>query len=212
MQTQDKHQALIEATGRGVVTAQPDIALLRLGVATQAKEPGAATDENAKIVAKVIAAIKQAGIPEGQIQTAGLSLQPVYEWDEPNRRNVLIGYRAENNVTVRTPIERAGKVYDAGIQAGANEAGGIVFTIQDDTKYRRAALAEATRLATDEVQTVAKALGVGLVGPVQAQVLVDGGPRPFEASLRKADVETPILPGQLEIVEQVRVVFEFARK
>lgn len=211
MQTQDKLHAVIEATGRGVVTAQPDVALLRLGVATQAKEPNVATDENAKIMAKVIAAIKQAGIPEDQIQTAGLSLQPVYEWDEPNRRNVLTGYRAENNVSVRTPLERAGKVYDAGIQAGANEAGGIVFTIRDDSTYRRAALVEATRLAVDEIQTVAKALQVSLAGPVQAQVLVDGGQRPFEATLRKADVETPILPGQLEIVELVRVVYAIAR-
>lgn len=210
MQTQDKHHAVIEATGRGVVTAQPDIALLRLGVVTQAKEPSNATDENAKIVTKVIAALKQAGIPENQIQTTGLSLQPVYEWDEANRRNVLLGYRAENNFSVRTPLERAGKVYDAGIQAGANEAGGIVFTVEDDTKYRRAALAEATRMAIDEVQTVAKALNVKLVGPVQAQVLFDGGPRPFEANLRKAAVDTPILPGQLEIIEQVRVVFEIS--
>lgn len=211
MQMTDKHHSVIEATGRGSVTAQPDIALLRLGVATRANEPSQATDENAKIVAKVIAAIKQAGIPESAIQTAGLSLQPVYEWDEANRRNVLLGYRAENNVTVRTPVERAGKVYDAGIKAGANEAGGIVFTIADDTKYRRAALAEATRLAVEEIETVAQALKVTLIGPVQAQVISEGGPRPFEAAIRKAEIDTPILPGQLEIVELVRVTFEIGR-
>ncbi len=193
-----------------MVTAQPDIAVLRLGVATQAKEPIAATDENAKIVAKVIAAIEQAGIAEEQIQTAGLSLQPIYEWDEPNRRNVLQGYRAENSVTVRAPIERAGKAYDAGVRAGANEAGGLVFTIADDSPYRQAALAAATRQAVEEIETVAATLRVGLLGPVQAQVLLDGGPRPLEMNLRAAAAETPIMPGQLEIVEQVRVVFEIS--
>lgn len=210
MQTMNPHHAVIEATGRGVVTAQPDIAVLRLGVATQSKEPGAATEENAKIVMKVVAAIRQAGVAEEQIQTSGLSLQPIYEWDEPTRRNVLQGYRAENNLTVRAAIDRAGAVYDAGVRAGANEAGGLVFTVEDDSHYRQAALAAATRQAVEEIETVAATLRVGLIGPVQAQVLIDGGPRPLEVNLRTAAADTPILPGQLEIVEQVRVVFEIS--
>lgn len=212
MHLQHTHDARIEATGRGLVTAQPDIALVRLGVITQAEDPKSAADENAKRMASVLAALKELMIPPTAIQTSGLSLQPVHEWDEDAKKSVLVGYRAENVVTVRTSVDIAGDVYDAGIQAGADEAGGITFTLLDDKKARRDAIILATKLALEEIQTVAKTLGVQLRGPLRAEVLSDGGPRPFEAALRKVDINTPIMPGTLDIIEQVHVVFEIVHE
>jgi uncharacterized protein YggE len=62
------------------VILTPDVADLRLGVnitrptATQARADAAAA------MTKVVDAIKKAGIPEKDIKTSTLSLQPVYDY------------------------------------------------------------------------------------------------------------------------------------
>jgi uncharacterized protein YggE len=203
-----QHHATVEATGRGTASARPDVALLRLGVVTQAKEPKQATSENAQTIAKVLAALKALKVPDEAIQTSGLSLQPQYEWDEPNKKNVLVGYRAEHTVTVKTEVEKAGEIYDAGVAAGANEAGGIQLTLADDSPLRKEALQKATKAAVAEIHAVGEALGVVLIGPIQAQVLAGGGPRPLDLMRAAESADTPIAAGMVEVVTQVRVSFE----
>lgn len=203
-----QHHATVEATGRGTASARPDVALLRLGVVTQAKEPQQATSENAQRIAKVLAALKASKVPEEAIQTSGLSLQPQYEWDEPNKKNVLVGYRAEHTVTVKTEVERAGEIYDVGVAAGANEAGGIELMLADDSLLRREALTRATKAAVAEIHAVGEALGVVLIGPIRAQVLAEGGARPIELMRASAASDTPVAAGMVEVVTQVRVAFE----
>ena len=201
-------QESIEATGRGVIKVRPDLALVRLGVVVTAKKPETAIAENAERMSAVINAIRKLGVPESAIQTVGFNVQPIYEWDEENKKSVLSGYRATNGVSVRASIEQAGEIYDTGVNAGANEAGGITFTLKDDSKARRDALIQATKLAMDEIQIVATALGVGLRGPLHAEVLENGVDRPIELGFRAGDVgTTPVLPGQVEVAQSVRLVF-----
>ncbi|MBP1706234.1 MAG: hypothetical protein H6Q36_1973, partial [Chloroflexi bacterium] len=52
---------------------------------------------------RVIAALKAAGIAEKDIQTANLSLQPVYDYSNSGAAPRLVGYRLTNTVaaTVR---------------------------------------------------------------------------------------------------------------
>lgn len=201
-------QESIEATGRGVIKVRPDLALVRLGVVVTAAKPEAAIAENAERMSAVIHAIRKLGVPESAIQTVGFNVQPIYEWDEENKKSVLSGYRATNGVSVRASIEQAGEIYDTGVGAGANEAGGITFTLKDDSKARRDALIQATKLALEEIQIVATALSVGLRGPLHAEVLENGVGRPIEIGFKAGDVgTTPVLPGQVEVAQSVRLVY-----
>jgi uncharacterized protein YggE len=201
-------QGTIEATGRGVVSTKPEVSILRLGVTTEAETPGEAAKKNAELMTAVIAAVKKLGIPEAQIQTGGLNLSPVLKWVDDEQKYITLGYRADNVITVRAEVEQAGAIYDAGIQAGANSASGITFGVKDESKYRREALVVATKRAMEEIQTIAKALGTKLIGPLQAQVVTRGMPRPLEMALDKAGgAETPVMPGQIDVELEVRVVY-----
>jgi uncharacterized protein YggE len=198
----------IEATGRGVVRAKPDVAVLELAVVTEAKKPADAIEENAARMNQVIEAVRAQKIPESAIQTSTLRLQPLYKWNEDAQNHFLVGYLATNAITVRAPIDAAGPVYDAGVTAGANGAGGILFTVTDDRKYRREALSLATKHAVEEIHAVAKTLGAHLSGPMQAQVLFDSQPQPYQLALEKAAAsDTPVMPGRVEISARVRVVY-----
>jgi len=66
----------ISADGRS--TRTPDLAVFNAGVTTQAKTAAAALTENAERMNAVIAALKASGIAERDIQTSGLSVNPVY--------------------------------------------------------------------------------------------------------------------------------------
>ena len=75
----EKIDKLVTVTGEGTVTVMPDNAVIRLGVSSQAKTARAASDANAKEMTVVLAAIKESGVADRDIQTTSLSLQPQYD-------------------------------------------------------------------------------------------------------------------------------------
>ena len=69
----------LQANGSGEVMVTPDIAVVTIGVTTQAAEASAALSANAADLTKAIAAIRAAGIADKDIATAGFSIDPVYD-------------------------------------------------------------------------------------------------------------------------------------
>ncbi|MCX7298724.1 MAG: SIMPL domain-containing protein [Hyphomicrobiales bacterium] len=69
-------EKLITVTGEATVSVAPDAAAIRVGVSSSAKTAREASDGNAKQMTAVLAAIKEAGIADRDVQTSRLSLQP----------------------------------------------------------------------------------------------------------------------------------------
>ena len=99
----------------------------------------------------VLAAIKDNGIADRDIQTSRLSLQPQYD---PNKAGTarLTGFQANNQVTVRIrDIDKLPALLDRAIAAGANEMSGIEFVVSEQSKLldqaRNDAVADARRKA-----------------------------------------------------------------
>ena len=98
-------EKLVTVTGEATVAVAPDTAMIRLGVGTQEKTAREASEANAKQMTAVLAAIKDTGVADRDIQTSRLSLQPQYD---PNKSGTarLTGFQASNQVTVRNPRHR----------------------------------------------------------------------------------------------------------
>ena len=125
---------LVTVTGEATVAVAPDAAMIRIGVSSQDKTAREASDANAKQMTAVLAAIKDNGIAERDIQTSRLSLQPQYD---PNKSGTarLTGFQATNQVTVRIrDIGNLAAVLDSAIAAGANEMSGIEFIVSEQSK------------------------------------------------------------------------------
>src|SRR5260370_19897016 len=126
--------ALISVTGEATVSVAPDLAQIDGGVTSEAKTAREASDANNAAMGKVLLALKGAGIAEKDYQTSRLSLQPEYA---PNRSgpSPVVGYRASNSVTVRVrEVARLASVIDVLVGAGANDIGGINFTVSNASK------------------------------------------------------------------------------
>ncbi len=158
----------ISVTGEANVSVAPDLAQIDGGVSTDAKTAREASDANNAAMAKVLLALKGAGIAEKDYQTSRLSLQPQYATpSKTNERPAVVGYRASNRVTIKVrDITKVANTIDVLIGAGANDIGGINFMVSQASKLLDEAREQAIADARRKAQIYAKAAGVTLGEPI----------------------------------------------
>jgi uncharacterized protein YggE len=200
----------IVVAGEGMVSAAPDMAEVSAGVQTRAATARAALDQNNTAMAKVLDALKKAGIADKDVQTSRLNLSPAYDRNPGNGERRPNGYLVSNSVIVRVrDLPKVGTLLDTLVSAGANDLGGVRFLIAEPQplmdEARRRAVADATRRA----KLLADAAGIHL-GKVER--IDESGiqvPRPMMAAadfaMRSSAV--PVAAGEQEIRVTLSVRF-----
>jgi len=206
----------VTVTGEGIVTAEPDVAEIEIGVVTEAKAAPQASKENAAKLAKVIAEVKKLLGPGDEIKTLGYSLNPNYRYPREGGKPELTGYTATNVVRVRTgALQGVGSLIDAATQSGANKIQRLVFTLKDEDAAKHEALRNATAKAKSKAEDVARALGLKI-----ARVLsVNEGEQAFRPVMRELRAgavmaqeaaPTPVEAGTVQIRSTVTLTAELA--
>lgn len=202
-----KKQGLLNVSGEGRIQLPADVAEIRLTVVAEAKSAGDAAAGAAERATAVIARTAEIGIARSAMRTEGLGLYPVYASDPQTGASVITGYRAEDTVVVKASIDLAGKVFDAGIEAGANQSSGISFGVADAAAHRQAALEAAVKAARADAEAVARAMGVELEGLRSVDIDPASAPSSPRMFTREASA-TPVLPGVITVIATVRAAFE----
>lgn len=202
----EKIDKLLTVTGEATVAAAPDMATIRVGVTSQGKTARAASDASNREMTVVLAAIKESGVADRDIQTTSLSLQPQYD---PNKTGGarLIGFQANNQITVKIrDISQLPSILDRAISAGANEMSGIEFVVSEQNKLLDKARTEAIADARRKAELYAKAAGmkVGRVMSISEEGAVPP-PRTFQAVRAGA---AAISPGEQTLRAVVTVSYE----
>ncbi len=203
----DPPAGTLSVIGTGSVTTTPDTARVSAGVTTQGTTASEAMDANAKAMAKVIAALKDAGIASKDLQTEFVSVNPRYD----DGGQTITGYTATNSVSaVVRGLSDVGDVIDAAVAAGANNVSGPSLARDDQDKLYRDALEDAVADARQKATALADAAGLSL-GKVRSlsESQQGGGPVVYGSfdALAARQAATPIEPGTAEITATVRVVF-----
>jgi uncharacterized protein YggE len=205
--------AAISVTGEATLSVTPDQAEIGGGVTSDAKTAREASEANNAAMGKVLQALKAAGIDEKDIQTSRLSLQPQ---SAPNRvpggPMQIVGYRASNHVTVRLrDATRIAGTIDTLVGAGANDIGGIGFSVSNASKLLDAAREQAVADARRKAEIYAKAAGVTLGEPLSITEAGSPGPMPFRRmAVGMAVSPTPVAQGEETL--QVNVSVSWAIK
>src|SRR5579872_3568499 len=182
----DTKPGTITVQGNGSVDTTPDTATMTFGVTTHADTAAAALAANADAMTKVIAALKDAGIAEKDLQTQDVS---VYQETGSS------GYTASNAVSaIVRDVSRAGAVTDAAVAAGANVVSGPSLAKGDTSSLYRDALKQAFADAKAKAAALADAAGVSL-GAVQSIVEGSAQTPVFFGAARAAGAPTPVEPG-----------------
>lgn len=204
----------ITVAGEGKVTSAPDLALLNLGVRSDGATVKAAQTDNTRKMNAIIAAIKELKIEAKDIQTSGYSIYPKTDWS--NGRQNILGYTVSQNVSVKVRnLDAVGDVLAKAGELGANQIGGIEFTIDDPTSERAEARGKAIEDARKKAEQLADQLGLKILKVVTfSETSRDGiPPMPYgvmEKSLAAdaAQVAPDIQSGTQDVISNVNVTFE----
>ena len=201
----------VDISAAGEVTRVPDIAVISAGVVTRATTAGAAIQENAERMERVIAALGRAGVADRDIQTTSISLSPEYRYRE-NQPPQLVGYSASNQVTIRfREIRNSGRILDALVAEGANQINGPTMVIEHPEEALDEARANAVAVGRQRAELYARALGKRVARIIS--ISESGGyspppPMPYAAVAREQAADTKIMPGEQDIEVTLAMVFE----
>jgi uncharacterized protein len=192
----------VTVTGSGSVTTVPDRASFDFTVDTQAPTAQAALARNAAAAAAMIAAIKNAGVADADLQTGQVSLSPRMN----DAGTDVLGYTASNTVTASIALAKAGALVDAAVGAGATGVSGPMLTRSDSDALYDKALQAAVANAAGKAKTLATTAGLSLGG---VQTMVEGSQQPvvFAAGKMDATAPTPIEAGTQTIDATVTVTY-----
>jgi uncharacterized protein len=208
--------ARVVVSGEGKVNVVPDLAQVRSGVTTNAKNVKDAVESNSRTMAAIITALTESGIAQKDIQTAQFSIQPVYSSQDQHAEPKLTAYRVSNQVIAKIRhIDKLGDVLDKLAAAGATDVWNIDFMVSDPSKAldeaREAAIADARRKA----EVFARAAGVTL-GRVVVIEEEGAAAEPLAMHNRamaagRETVAVPIASGENTLRAVVTVGFDLAK-
>jgi uncharacterized protein len=205
--------ARIVVSGEGSVRVTPDYALITGGVTIRAKTAKEAAAANAKLMAGLVAALRDAGIGQEDIRTSRYSIAPVYAPPQQNTEAKLTGFSASNRISVKaSDTANVGDILDRLIGAGATDIGGVQFLHSDISKVldsaRQAAMADARRKA----QVYAQAAGIRLGSVIWiTEEPAFTPPYPMAAARALPAPPTPIAAGEDTLRAQITVGFDIAQ-
>lgn len=211
----NSQQAGIWVSGQGIVAAEPDVALLTLGVEAQDKTVAEAQRRAREAMNAIIKVLKAGGVADKDIKTTSFSINQVTRWLDREGRSEVIGYWVSNMVSVKVrALDKVGALIDAVAEAGGDltRIYGIGFTVDDPTPYLNAAREKAVLDAVAKAQQMARLAGATLGKPtyisegtsyistpdyrMKALGAAEAGPAP-----------TPVSPGENEFSVSVQMVF-----
>lgn len=211
---------VIQTTGE--VRVKPDLATVQAGVVSEGKTAAEALAKNTPALARLIEAVKAAGVAQGDLSTSQVALTPrmtpASASPSPQPRAPKIdGYEARTGITViLRDVAKAGPLIDALVAAGANDMSGIGFGLADEDKARDQARAKAAEAARARAEIYARRLGVRvgeLVSIVEAEaeppVRPMGDARTYRTAAGAAPVQ--VEPGEVTVSAALRTVWRIER-
>lgn len=208
----------IRFTGRGVVSAIPDIAKIETGVVTRNKVARVALTENNKAFDRVFRVLDATGIADKDIQTSNFNIAEEFERLRNGRRGKFTGYRVTNEVEVQVRnTSTVGLILDSLVSAGSNSIRRVSYTIDDPAplldRARIAAVQDVLKIAS--LYTMAAGVELGDITTIRE----DSISRPGSQGANFGDfgsrgggtakgLVVGIAPGELDSTARVSMVFE----
>lgn len=198
------------ATGSATVSAEPEIARVTFGVDLRGDEPAAVVREATEKMNRALAAVKELGVAEGDVQTTGYSVwvEPIYDpqTGQPTGRVV---YHVSHfvQVTLRD-LNRVGELLGSVVEAGANTISGVEFTVENPDALVQRARKQALENARAQAQQMAEVLGITLGKPI---LVTEGTGYPVAMAPMvegRGGGGPTITPGAFSVTVSVQVVYE----
>ena len=182
----------LSVVGDGKVEIKPDTAYIDAGISvSRATTAADAKERMTRVNNAIIAAVKGLGISEADITTSNFSINPEYDYGDPQRlmkdlpnaetststtsvspdtmmmpepsNSRIVGYTGNATVAIKLKdTSKASQVIEKVTAAGANNVGSPRFSVDKPEKYREEARNKAIANAKEQAEKLAKQLGIKL--------------------------------------------------
>ena len=208
----------------GEVRVKPDLATIQAGIVSEGKTAAEALAKNTPALAKLVEAVKAAGIAGGDVRTSQVMLiprmtQPSASSSPQPRAPKIDGYEARTGLTVVVrDVTKAGPLIDALAAAGANEMSGIMFGLADEDTAKDAARQKAAEAARARASLYADKLGVKvgeLVSIAEAEAEAPSRPMGEMRAYRMAaagGAPMAVEPGEITVSATLRTVWRIEKQ
>jgi uncharacterized protein YggE len=204
--------SLFTVQGVGEATIIPDTAMISFGVTKTAPTVESAKNQVNEITNKITQDLKNLGVEVKDIQTTNYSVNPQYDYK--TNTQTITGYSVDTTIQVKLkPIDKANQAIDLATKDGANQVGGIQFTV-DDAKQKeltQEARKKAVKDAKEKAQSLSDAAGIHLGKIVDIQENAQDYPRPvnFMTANKTTDsTPTELNPGENKITTTISLSYE----
>lgn len=220
----------IQVEGEGEVVAVPDTATFTVTVQDTAADVQTAQTKATTQGNAIVKYLQNQGVDATDIQTTDYEISPQYSYSQaacpaiapadgtpiycPPGKQTLTGYQVSETYSVKvTDTSKAGTLLAGVGSQGASQVSGLSFTVSDQEALQDQAQQKAIAQAEGKAQTLAKSLGVQLVGIVGFNENNNqGGIYPMayatNASVGAAVPAPSIQTGQNKITDDVTVTYE----
>jgi len=204
----------VQVTGTAEVLAEPDRAVIMLGVESRRPELEAARNDVARGIDALLKLTRELKIDPKDVRTTRLTVQPEYDWNNTRERR-LIGYYVlrQAEITLRD-LEQLGILLERAVTLGANQVGEAQLQSSRRRELERQAMALAIEDARQNAEAAARAAKatLGAVRTIDSSVSYTPVPFPQPAMARvmSADTERAATyqAGQLTFSATVRVQYD----
>jgi len=199
---------MFTVTGEGKATAVPNIAQVTLGITSSAGTVMEAQNRANSVINKISADLKKLGVGDKDIQTTSYNLRREYD-------KSISGYVVDINLLVKLhQFDKLDQAIDIATKDGANQIGGLIFTLDDATreKVENEARTQAIEAAKRKADQISKESGITLGRIINVSENSPISPRPMFAMVEKTvgsgPIDTQIQPGSSEISITVALSYE----
>lgn len=202
----------VSVSGQGEVRAVPDMAILQFGIEARGKDLPALQARAGQTMADFLALCAKLGIPDKQVQTSQVLVEPRYHWNEGQQ--IFDGYHVTRMITLRLEaLEQLGPLLEQAVALGVNSVSPPQLGSSRAKTLQREALVKAAADARAQATLLAQELGAEL-GPVR-QISAGGQPpvayreRSVQfASVAAADAGQTYQPGEITFEASVQTTFD----
>lgn len=202
-------RSTISVGAAGEVTAEPDRAILYVGVEATADDPETARERVAENVSTLKEALAEIGIDDDQVTTQHYTIRE----DRESRRGdtEATKYRAIHSFEIDIDnVDEVGTVIETAVNSGATNVGRVQFTLSDKSRseLREQALANAMSNARDDAEILAENANLTIVDVVSVSTN-SGNVHPYraEADMAASGTSTNIESGPVTVSAQIQVTY-----
>lgn len=207
----------IQVAGTGSADAEPNQAVLRVGVVATAPDAATARQRLAENTTRMRTALERIGVEDDQIVTQRYDIDRDRRERHERREGEQprVQYRASHRFEITlNDTDRVGRVIDTAVRNGATEVDDIQFTLSTDR--RRELEAEARQAAMADARAKARSLAADANLTVTGVKVIrtgGGAPRPVDETAAATPTVTAggaasdVESGPVTVVTTVRVVY-----